>query len=665
VAVAVALASVAGVASAAENVHEGLADPATVAPGETVQPHKFSYVVEDVSNDGSSDELYVTFPDEVPKENLSSYAGDVTDEGTGESVSVSSSMSIVDGPDGDGVQETLKIGVQPEGERATRDLVVNFTGGQATWPEVDATTDYPMKASVIDSGGPNVDLVDVATVTVEVESEETDPAVSTGSTSSVGTSSATLEGQVTDLGGADSVEVWFAYWQQEARSSTEATTSRQTVSSATTFTAEAAGLDPGTDHEFEAHLEAGSATDTGAPSAFATDAEEAPAKQLLAGTSQPSRVNASQDVQHVVNYTVSEVSNDGSSVELFLTFPDRIHDDRLSSFSGQAEDADTGDPVSISSSVSIVDGPDGDGVQETVKVGVQPAGDADRIDLNVTFTGTVSWPQPNRTVEMPLEAAVHDATARDLDPPTEFAVVTVQVDDEPTSDGEGQDEADPAADEDEGAQDETETTDGGASQAPQASGPQWTFGTVRSVDEEDCPVAGCWEMALGEIDPDGGDRQVGPARALVWTAERPAARAAETGSDPWTLSLHCTEQAGGSVEIALATAEASGEPVDEPAAADTVTVPTERCEGEDSPVRLAFEPPGDFVVAEDERPVVRFDPVDNATITVHAKPDQPDTRLTAPESLAGYADASEETPWPGVPALAAVSVAAVAARRSA
>jgi hypothetical protein len=71
------------------------------------------------------------------------------------------------------------------------------------------------------------------------------------------------------------------------------------------------------------------------------------------------------------------------------------------------------------------------------------------------------------------------------------------------------------------------------------------------------------------------------------------------------------------------------------------------------------------VVAEDERPVVRFDPVDNATITVHAKPDQPDTRLTAPESLAGYADASEETPWPGVPALAAVSVAAVAARRSA
>lgn len=156
---------------AAENVHDGPATPDSVNETETVE-HMFGYQVENVSNDGSSDELFVTFSDEVADDNLSSFSGNVTNADTGKTVSISSSPSIVDGPDGDGVKETVKIGVQPEGERKTIDLIVNVTGS-VTWPAVDADTDFPVKASVTDSARAHVTLVTFASVTVRDESSTT------------------------------------------------------------------------------------------------------------------------------------------------------------------------------------------------------------------------------------------------------------------------------------------------------------------------------------------------------------------------------------------------------------------------------------------------------------------------------------------------------------
>jgi len=637
-----ALTGVAGLASAAENVHDGGADPDHAVGNSEEVDHAFSYKVDNVSNEGDESTLFVTFPDRIDSQRLGSFGGEVTDRETQETVSISSSASIVDGPDGDGIQETVTVGVQPEGERAARDLLVNVTGS-IEWPTVEETTEMPVEASVIDPDGPDVTLVEIASVTVEPETtSQATVAVATGSADDVGTSSATLRGDLTELDGADSADVWFTYWIEGDEDDTLARTDTQTVSSTGPLSVDVADLEPGTSYVFQAHAEAGSATDAGSPSTFATETENTPAIELLDGEADPDSIQADRQAQHAFTYTVSQVSNDGSSVKLFLVFPDHIDDDRLSSFSGQAEDADTGDPVSIASSVSIVDGPDGDGVQETVTVGVQPSGDADRLDLRVTFTGDVTWPQVAQTVRMPLEAAVHDETARDLEG-TEFATVTVEATDEPAEE----------------SQDEEETTDEADTQAPEASGPAWTFGTVEALPEADCPAEGCWEMARDEIDPDGGPRQTSPEGALVWVGAQPAGETYETGTDPWTLSLHCTEQTGGSIEIAFA----AGDLTEDPTPADTVTFPTERCEGEDSPVTVTFEPSQSFTVGEGERPVVRFEPVDDAAMDVHAKPDAPDTQLVGPASLEGYPAGTDEVPWPATMALAAIAVAGLAARR--
>jgi len=648
----VAIAAVAvlgGHASAAENVHDGLADPSTVAPGETVQPHEFSFAVDNVSNDGSSDELFVTFPDEVPKEKLSSYSGDVTDAETGASVSVSSSLSIVDGPDGDGVQETLKIGVQPEGEQATRDLVVNFTSGQATWPTVDETRQFPIRASVIDSGGPNVDLVEFATVTVEAgtsdegtTTEDSDPSLAVRSATAVGETAATLEAEVTDLGGADGASIWFAYWEAGERASTESTTSKRTVSSTGDVAVDVSGLEADTEYVYEAHVEASDGDTAHSQTAsFATDAPT-PHKQIRSGTAQPAVVEGGESVQHRFAYEVTGVSNDGTSVELFLTAPGGVTSDELSSFSGEVSEVGTGNPVSIASSPSIVDGPDGDGVQDTVKIGVQPSGDAEIVDLRVVFTGEITWPRFSSTLDLEMQAAVIDHSGSDVAGGVPFATVTVE-----------------AAQTDQGSE---EPTQDGSEEPAVPEGPTWTFGLGSDQPVEECPVTGCHPMSVDEIDPDGGVVDVNEGETVAWAATQPAGETYEPGSKPWVLRLHCTEQTQGTFAVALGVVTADQTSVPDPAARTEVS--TERCEGEDSDVLVQLEPDGSFELGEDEQPAVWVTGQDAVQVSIHAKPDGPDTQLLGPASVSGYASAGQQMPVPAWTALLGIAAAsAILGRR--
>jgi hypothetical protein len=512
----------AGGALAAENVHDPYADPSEVNATAKVK-HTVGFTVDNVSNDGNADSFYLTFPDDIASANLSSWSGNVTDADTRESISISSSPSIVDGPDGDGIQETVKIGTQSEGERTTRDLIVNFTG-YATWPDVSGTQDLPVKASVVDSGAADVTPPETFTHVTVVGG----PGVATAEPTEVDTGSATLNGEVTELAGAQSADAWFAYWIQGETSATLIETSKKTLSSAgtyeealenlqadTTYVVEARmetadgetdtgdtvtfatpaplsvstgeatdveatsatlhgevegfgeadtvdarfaywvqgqrdetltetsprtldapgtyqvavdGLQEATTYVYEARATGAGASATGATATVETPAGSAEAVPRLGdGFAEPGTVDAGAEVPHTFGYRVDNLSNEGQSIRLYLAFPDDVADDRLSSFSGDVHDAETGAAVSVSSSPSIVDGPDGDGIQETVTIGVQPSGERATRDLQVNFTGTVTWPTPDRTRELPVEAAVVDDAGDDVTPPLEVAAATVEA----------------------------------------------------------------------------------------------------------------------------------------------------------------------------------------------------------------------------------------------
>nr|WP_274322959.1 hypothetical protein [Halosimplex aquaticum] len=121
---------------------------------------------------------------------------------------------------------------------------------------------------------------------------DTDPVVSTGSASSVGTSSATLSGALDDLGGASSADAYFE-WRESGASSWTAT-SAQTLSSTGSYSQTVSGLSAGTDHEFRAAADAsdGDAA-TGSANTFSTSASGGGDTDPVVSTGSASSVDAS------------------------------------------------------------------------------------------------------------------------------------------------------------------------------------------------------------------------------------------------------------------------------------------------------------------------------------------------------------------------------------
>jgi subtilisin len=98
-------------------------------------------------------------------------------------------------------------------------------------------------------------------------------AVETGDATEVGTTEATLGGEVTGLGGASSAKVFVVYWKQGQKE----TTTKSTVWKATeltgpgAFTHQVGGLEPGTTYEFLARGNAdGVGWSSGDPEQFTT-----------------------------------------------------------------------------------------------------------------------------------------------------------------------------------------------------------------------------------------------------------------------------------------------------------------------------------------------------------------------------------------------------------
>jgi len=94
-------------------------------------------------------------------------------------------------------------------------------------------------------------------------------AVSTEGVSSAGVTTATLSGNLTDLGGASSADVYVNF--REAGSSSWKGSYRETVSSTGSYSIDVIELSPGTEYEFRAAVEASDGdTDTGSTAAFET-----------------------------------------------------------------------------------------------------------------------------------------------------------------------------------------------------------------------------------------------------------------------------------------------------------------------------------------------------------------------------------------------------------
>jgi len=154
----------AGTALAAESIAGGgagsqgdlggdpAADPDTVVSGNTTANHLFIFNVQEVSRDGSTDSIRMRFPDEMAEAGLSVNNVVVENAGTGGGVSISSSPNLVDGPDGDGIADTVRTAVSPTGGGTVRLNV-----------QVDITTEAP---TVEDSAGTTAGPTQFATLTV-------------------------------------------------------------------------------------------------------------------------------------------------------------------------------------------------------------------------------------------------------------------------------------------------------------------------------------------------------------------------------------------------------------------------------------------------------------------------------------------------------------------
>lgn len=175
---------------------------------------------------------------------------------------------------------------------------------------LDPGTDYEYRATLTANDG------DTDTGTVRTFATDAKPAVETGDATAVGTTNATVTGDLTSLGGAENASVAVAYRQTGA--SSWQTTAGRTLTSPGTFTATLDGLSPGTDYEYRAVAVASDGDEaTGAIRTVTTDAvEHAPSVDVLAAA-EDSPPNPHAEVS--VDWAVSDADGDLSTVSVTVT----------------------------------------------------------------------------------------------------------------------------------------------------------------------------------------------------------------------------------------------------------------------------------------------------------------------------------------------------------
>jgi hypothetical protein len=233
--------------------------------------------------------------------------------------------------------DSLDGGVQADGTEAATDAdattgsvsvgptTVDVTASVQAWIDGDSNRGW----AFLPSGGDGWDFYSAEgerppklTVRYETEGDGGDAgvAVSTDAASDVGETSATLNGSLTDLGGADSTDVSFEYRETEA--SDWFATSTQTLSSTGAFSESVSGLSNATDYEVRATAEASDGdTDTGSAVTFTTTGASGTSPTVdRFDVSEAGSPNPHADI--TADWSVSDVDGDLERVTVEVSDPD-------------------------------------------------------------------------------------------------------------------------------------------------------------------------------------------------------------------------------------------------------------------------------------------------------------------------------------------------------
>lgn len=173
--------------------------------------------------------------------------------------------------------------------------------------DLDPGTEYEYRA-VAESDIGSLDNGSIRHVTTDAP-----PAVSTTGATDIGETSATLNGNLTDLGGASSASVGFEY--RQVGSTTWLATDGAQMTSTGPYSVQVSDLDSGTDYEFRAVVDADDGdTATGDVLQFATTvANSPPSVDSLSATEDNPR---NPHAEITVDWQVSDVDGDLATVEV-------------------------------------------------------------------------------------------------------------------------------------------------------------------------------------------------------------------------------------------------------------------------------------------------------------------------------------------------------------
>ncbi|WP_436347262.1 fibronectin type III domain-containing protein [Natronorubrum sp. FCH18a] len=174
--------------------------------------------------------------------------------------------------------------------------------------DLEPGTDYEFRVVGAAADG------DSAVGAIEAFATLADPAVETGSVTAVDDESATVTGELADLGGADSATVAIQY--RAAGETAWHESDGETLTTTGTFDAAITGLESGTEYEYRAVVRADGTTETGATTTLTTDVgAHEPTVDVLSG-SEDSSPNPHAEL--AVDWRVTDADGDLSSVSVTI-----------------------------------------------------------------------------------------------------------------------------------------------------------------------------------------------------------------------------------------------------------------------------------------------------------------------------------------------------------
>lgn len=454
-----------------KDVLSGSATPSKVVPGETVTAQNFSVVIDNVTADGTEDTFYVELEDDV---NITGINGASLNRST----DLTSGPSLVDGFDGDGVNDTVQFSANDSGGE-TRDLEVTINVS-VEYPDEEGSHDIDFELEDSDDG--TITRENVPSTAVEVGSvpEITDFAATntSGRTIQISFNSSeelnNITTELTNTSGALVASLTEDDFSQTNNSGTYYYETNDTVSE---------------DGEYTAKLTEADDTDNtdGSGGESATVDINTVAVGIDGGSANPANVSGGTTIDdQKVHVVLSNVSADGDTDTHYVEFPDAL----ASGLS--VNGASVNSSASIAQSAQLVDGFDNDSTQETVKfkTGDNSGGS---ISLNVTVNVSVEYPDTNATYG--IDARVQDSDG-DVAEVTNVTLITVSS--ENTSDSDSTDDSggdtsdggstdgtdDSGSTDDSDGDDSGSTASSGSTSAPQVMPPSIAGLVMTTVDEE-------------------------------------------------------------------------------------------------------------------------------------------------------------------------------------